>query len=106
MSWIHLDDVIHIILWLAQNPEAEGCFNATAPAAVSNKEFSQNLAQALGRPHWAPSVPAWALRAAMGEMASLLLEGQNAVPQRLLDLGFTWRHPNLLEALQSCAGSR
>jgi uncharacterized protein (TIGR01777 family) len=106
MSWIHLDDVVSMILWLAQSSEAVGCFNATAPKAVSNREFSQTLAQALERPHWAPAVPAWALRAAMGEMASLLLEGQNTVPQRLLDLGFTWRHPDLLEALQSCASSR
>jgi len=106
MSWVHLDDVVHMMLWLAQRPEAEGCFNATAPTSVSNEEFSQTLAQVLGRPHWAPRVPAWALRAAMGDMAALLLEGQNAVPQRLLDLGFTWRHPNLLEALQSCAATR
>jgi uncharacterized protein (TIGR01777 family) len=106
MSWIHLEDVVHLMLWLAQKPEAEGCFNATAPAAASNREFSQTLAQALRRPHWAPAVPAWALRAAMGDMASLLLEGQNTVPQRLLDLGFTWRYPDLLGALQSCAASR
>ena len=106
MSWIHLDDVVRMMLWLAQKPEAEGCFNATAPSAASNREFSQSLARALDRPHWAPAVPAWALRAAMGEMASLLLEGQNTVPQRLLDLGFSWRHPDLLKALQSCATSR
>ena len=106
MSWIHLEDVVRLILWSAENREASGCFNATAPSAVSNEAFSHTLAQVVDRPHWAPPVPSWALRAAMGNMASLLLEGQNAVPQRLLDMEFEWSYPDLMKALQSCLDSR
>ena len=102
MGWIHLEDVIQFVSWAAQTPEAHGAYNVVAPQADTNKEFSQALAKALRRPHWAPNVPAFALSSAMGEMSSLLLEGQNVRPSRLLDAEFTWKHPQLLGALQHC----
>ena len=102
MGWIHLEDVIQFVSWAAQTPEAQGAYNVVAPQANTNKEFSQALAKALRRPHWAPNVPAFALSLAMGEMSSLLLEGQNVRPSRLLDAEFKWKHPQLLGALQHC----
>jgi uncharacterized protein len=105
MSWIHLQDVIRFVAWAASTPDAHGTFNVVAPFAPTNGEFSRTLARVLRRPHWAPRVPGWALHLAMGEMASLLLEGQNTLPNRLLDAGFTWLHPDLESALQDCVQS-
>ena len=102
MSWIHLDDVIQFVTWVASNPEAEGVYNVVAPQAETNVSFSRTLAKALNRPHWAPNVPGFALSLFMGEMASLLLEGQNVIPSKLLSAGFTWKHPHLPGALQNC----
>lgn len=102
MGWIHMDDVLQFVTWAASNPRANGAYNVVAPAACSNANFSKTLAKALRRPHWAPKVPAFALAWAMGEMSSLLLEGQNVRPARLLDAGFQWKHPDLLGALQHC----
>ena len=104
MAWIHIDDVVAFTLWAAQHPQAEGPFNVVAPHSVNNATFSSTLAKALNRPHWAPSVPGFALRLAMGDMASLLLEGQIVVPQRLNEAGFEWQHPELQGALESCVG--
>lgn len=106
MSWIHVNDVVRMIVWLAEKSEAKGIFNATAPQDVTNAEFSRTLARVLNRPHWTPAAPAWLLRGMMGDMASLLLEGQHAVPRHFQELGFEWLHPELDGALASCAASR
>ena len=102
MGWIHIDDVVQFILWAASNAKAHGAFNVVAPEAVSNKQFSECLAKSMNRPHWAPAVPAIALKLAMGSMSSLLLEGQNATPSKIQQGGFAWQHPTLSEALTDC----
>ena len=57
----------------------------------------------LGRPYWLPA-PAFALKLALGEVASMVLEGQRAIPQRLLDLGFKFRFPDAESALRDLLG--
>jgi len=102
MGWVHLTDVLQFITWAADTPDASGAYNVVAPQPATNQEFSRALAQAMARPHWAPNVPAFALKMAMGEMASLLLEGQHAMPQRLLNAKFPWTFPLLSDALRDC----
>lgn len=99
MPWIHIDDMVNGIIFLLDNPDLEGPFHLTAPEPVTNKEFSQTLAKTLHRPCLLP-MPEFVLRFAMGEMADLLVYGQNAVPQRLLDSGFEFQHPKLKGALE------
>jgi uncharacterized protein len=100
LPWIHLDDVIGIYLAAIDDERWSGPVNATAPKPVTNREFSKALGRALRRPAVLP-VPAFALRALYGGMATLVLEGQNAVPRRLLELGYRHEHPDLDEALRS-----
>jgi uncharacterized protein len=100
MSWIQLEDLIRLILLLIDNPLAQGPFNATAPNPVQNKEFSATLGKVLHRPSWAP-VPAFVLKLALGEMATMLLTGQRVVPAAAEKLGFKFRHPDLREALEA-----
>ena len=100
MSWIHLEDMVRLIDFLLQRENLTGPFNATAPRPVSNKQFSQLLAERFGKK--APfTVPAFVLRLAFGEMADLLLFGQNVQPKRLLDSGFEFHYQQLKDALNA-----
>ena len=99
MSWITRTDLVYAIRFVLENSQCSGIYNATAPEAVSNVNFSKTLAKALHRPH-VLQTPAWALKLLLGEMAELLLNGQNVRPARLLDAGFQFRYPTLPEALQ------
>lgn len=99
MSWIHRDDMVSIILFLLQHEELSGAFNATAPHAVMNRQFTRTLGQVLRRPTLLP-MPAFVLKLLFGEMSHLLLTGQKVLPQRLLDHGFEFRFAELDVALQ------
>lgn len=99
MSWIHIDDVVSLLLFLLENEECSGAFNACAPEPVTNLQFSKTLARVLNKPHFA-RVPAWIMRLAFGEMADLLLTGQRVMPVRLQRAGFHFRYPTLEKALK------
>jgi uncharacterized protein (TIGR01777 family) len=98
MPWIHIEDQVALIDHLLHTDTCSGAYNACAPQAVRNAEFTRILARTLGRPALLP-VPAWALRLALGEMSVLVLGGQRLVPQRAREAGFSWRHPELPAAL-------
>jgi uncharacterized protein (TIGR01777 family) len=97
--WIHMADEIGALRFLLERDSARGPFNLTAPAPLRNREFSRILGRALRRPSFLPA-PAFALRALLGEMASLVLEGQRALPRRLLAEGYAFRFARLEEALR------
>ena len=100
VSWIHLDDWVEMVRWALGNGEVSGPMNLTAPAPVTNAEFTRALAAALRRPALFP-VPGLALRVALGtEMAdSLLLGGQRVLPARAQRLGFQFRFATVESAL-------
>jgi uncharacterized protein (TIGR01777 family) len=98
MPWIHLDDLVGIYLAALDGDDWSGPVNASAPDPVTNRQFSKSLGRALHRPAFAP-VPAFALRLLYGEMAEIVTTGQRAVPRRALELGYTFLHPDLDEAL-------
>jgi uncharacterized protein len=98
MPWIHLDDLVELIATALVDARYQGPVNATAPQPVTQREFSAALGHALGRPARLP-VPAFALRALLGERATLLLQGQRALPQKALGLAFQFSFPRLELAL-------
>jgi hypothetical protein len=98
-SWITLEDVLGAIEFAIANPTLSGPVNLTAPNPSTNAEFTAALARALRRPAVFP-VPAFALRLALGEMADeALLASQRVQPEKLLNAGFRFTHPQLDEAL-------
>jgi hypothetical protein len=98
-SWITLEDVVAAIEFAIANPALSGPVNLTAPNPSTNAEFTAALARALRRPAVFP-VPAFALRLALGEMADeALLASQRVQPEKLLNAGFRFTHPQLDEAL-------
>lgn len=103
MPWIHLDDTVGIILHAIDNADVRGPINTTAPNPPTMRDFSKAIGRAMGRPSWLP-VPSFALKIAMGEASSALLTGQNTIPQKALDTGYTFQHPKLDEALRGLLG--
>ena len=103
MPWVHLDDVVGIYLRAIDDGAWSGAVNATAPAAVTNREFSKALGRVLHRPALAP-VPAFAIRVLYGEMSEIVTTGQRAVPERTDALGYEFRHAALEPALRDALG--
>ena len=97
--WIHVDDVVALILDCIDNPARNGVYNAVAPQAQTQDSFGRCAAHLLSRPFWLP-VPSWPVRL-LGQVSQLFLEGQHVVPERLLGDGWEWRFPELRSALQS-----
>ncbi|MFZ7216041.1 TIGR01777 family oxidoreductase [[Pasteurella] aerogenes] len=97
-GWIALQDMVAAILFLLQQPQCRGPFNFVSPFPVRNAEFNRTLGLLLKRPYFA-TVPAWGLKWVLGERVGLLLESQRLIPEKLLNAGFTFRYPQLSQAL-------
>lgn len=96
--WIHLLDEVRAIRFLIER--GNGAFNLSAPDVVTNQQFGNALGKALGRWSFVPT-PGFALKMMFGEVATLLLEGQNAVPKKLLDAGFKFKYETPQAALNA-----
>ena len=96
--WIHIADEVAAIRFLIENETASGPFNLTAPVPLTNAEFTRLLGKQLKKPTVMP-IPGFALRVLFGEMATVLLDGQKAIPGRLINLGFTFQFREAAPAL-------
>ncbi len=98
--WIHIDDMVGILIHVIDDQTATGRYNAVAPGIVSNAAFTVSFAKALRRPVvW--SIPAGLIRFIIGpERASILLEGQNVVPKRTLAMGYSFHYPTIDSAME------
>jgi uncharacterized protein (TIGR01777 family) len=99
MPWIHIDDLVELMLFAAANPNMIGPVNGVAPHPVTNREFTKTLGRVLGRPTFMPAVPPIALKVLIGEFGQVLLDSQRAVPKAALGAGFTFQFPELEPAL-------
>lgn len=96
--WIHIADEVRAIQFLLENEDASGPYNLSAPNPLPNKAFAKVVGDVMNRPAFMPA-PGFALRTVLGEMATIILEGQRAVPQKLLDAGFTFLYPEARAAI-------
>jgi uncharacterized protein (TIGR01777 family) len=104
MSWIHLEDLAALFQFAVES-HVRGPLNAVAPHAVTNSDFTRELARALRRPAMFP-VPEFALRLLFGEMAEVLLASQRVAPAAAEAAGFRFRFPQLAQALEGLLGRR
>ncbi len=103
-SWIHEADLARIFLFLLEKPDLDGPFNCCAPHPVRNRELTKALGKALGRPTFLPPVPAFLMKAVLGEFGDVLLKGQRVIPRKLLAAGFEFRYPAIDQALGEILG--
>jgi hypothetical protein len=100
MSWVDIDDVVGAISFLLNKPALTGTFNVTSPNPVTQAEFARALATTMHRPLLL-KMPAFVIRMLFGEMGEcLLLRGQRVVPSRLIESGYEFRYPELVDALR------
>lgn len=104
-SWIHDHDLLMAHLAALESDTYQGIYNLTAPEPTSNYTFTKTLGKVLRRPTFFP-VPTFVLKIIFGEGASVLTDGQAAVPKRLLENGFVFTFPDLEEALRDCTGCK
>ncbi|WP_186576718.1 TIGR01777 family oxidoreductase [Aquibacillus kalidii] len=97
VSWVHIDDVIGMIEFAINNSDIKGAMNVTAPFPLRNKEFSKVLAKALNRPYWLP-VPSFFIKNILGEMSTLIIEGQCVIPEKAHDHRYTFIFPRIDKA--------
>lgn len=100
MAWIHKADAVGLIVHALDNDLLQGPVNAVAPGAARHGEVINQLA---GRRIILP-VPAWLLRAALGEMSTLFLASQRVRARKALQAGYSFAYPGLREALGDLTG--
>lgn len=98
-AWIHVDDLVGLILHALDEQTIEGPMNATAPNPLSNAEFTRALGRVIHRPVWLPA-PKFALRLVVGPAAGILTTGQFVVPEKALATGYEFRFPQAEGALR------
>lgn len=99
MSWIHLDDLVGIILYCMEHDKLKGGINGTSPNPVRNETFTKALSKVLQRPAFFP-MPAIAVKLLMGQMGEeLLLKGKKILPAKVLEAGYKFQYPHLEDAL-------
>ena len=104
VPWVHVDDVVGAMLACVDENALSGPVNVTAPHPVTNGELARALGHALGRPAVLP-VPGLAVKVLYGEMAEMVTTGQRAIPARLREAGYEFRHPELEPALRDVLGA-
>jgi uncharacterized protein len=103
-SWVHMQDLVEIFVFLLERPEISGPVNCTAPSPVRNVDMTKALGDVLEKPIFMPAVPDFVLGAVLGEFGSMLLKGQKVLPGKLLEHGFRFRFPELKDALEDLLG--
>ena len=98
-SWIHRDDLVNLMIKALTDPQMDGVFNGTAPNPVRMAEFTKNMGQVMNRPSWLP-VPAIALEALLGDASQVVLRGQQVLPKRTQNSGFTYQYETVKPALE------
>jgi uncharacterized protein len=98
MSWVHIDDLVNIIINALNDETYNGVFNGVAPNPVTNLEFTKALAKALHRPAIFP-VPKFVLKIVMGEMSSIVLDSVKVLPKNLRKVSYNFKYPTIDSAL-------
>jgi len=98
-SWIHIEDEVNAIRFLLENDRAQGIFNLTSPFPVNNDELGRTIARVLRRPHYF-RIPGFLFKLLLGEVSTVVLEGQKVIPERLINLNFKFTYPVLFDALR------
>jgi len=103
LPWVHVDDVVGLLLHALENRALRGAINGVSPECVRNAAFTRELAAALHRPAFLP-IPGFALRLALGGLAGELLDSRRVIPQAARQAGYRFQHARLSTALAAELG--
>jgi hypothetical protein len=101
IPWIHVDDLIGMFYKALTSDDMSGAYNAVAPEPANNADFTRILARVLNKKLWLPNVPAFVLKALLGDRASLVLKGSRVSSQKIESTGFTFKYTSLEPALKN-----
>jgi len=100
--WIHIDDLCQVYLRAVSDDTMAGPYNAVAPDHITHDMLMAEVARQKSLPVFLPRVPAWALRAILGEMSVVLTTGSRISSKRLRETGFRFIYPDITSALKAC----
>lgn len=100
LPWIHIDDLVDMYVFLLENETLSGAFNASATEKITNKKFTFALAESLNKKVILPAVPGFVLKAILGEMSSIILEGSAISNSKIKNSGFEFQFEELKPALK------
>ena len=98
-SWIHIEDMAKLYLYVVQN-RLEGIYNAAAPNPVTNEKLTKVVAQVLKKPLFLPKIPAFALNILLGDMATIVLQSQKVAAQKIQEAGYNYSFPLINGAIE------
>lgn len=101
LSWVHIDDIAGIFLHAIENTTLQGAYNGVAPEPVTNAQMTKMIASVVHRPVFLPNVPSFMLKMMLGEMASIVLEGNRVASKKIEASGFAFKYPNLKASLEN-----
>jgi uncharacterized protein (TIGR01777 family) len=102
-SWIHIRDLVEIVVFLIEHPDISGPVNACSPHPIKNKDLAKALGKAFRRPSFLHA-PAFMVRLLLGEFGNVVLKGQRVLPRRLLQFGFVFQFPEIQGTLKDIFG--
>lgn len=100
-NWIHIDDLCGMFIKAIEDESMRGSYNAVAPAPVTNKTLTREVAKILKRPLWLPPVPGFLVRIIAGEVADVVLSGGSVSSEKIRDAGFQFQFLSLQSALRN-----
>jgi uncharacterized protein (TIGR01777 family) len=100
-SWIHMEDLCNMIIYLIENEQIEGTFNAVASEPATAEDIVANIAQRLQKPYFLPPVPLWILKLLFGQMADILTASQYVNNEKIREAGFKFKYPDLNSSLNN-----
>lgn len=101
LSWIHIDDIARIFLYALENTQLQGPYNGVAPHPVTNTQMTKMIASVIHRPAFLPNVPSFMLKMMLGEMASIVIDGNRVASDKITESGFEFKFPELKQALEN-----
>ncbi|MCX7728628.1 MAG: TIGR01777 family oxidoreductase [Bacteroidia bacterium] len=99
MPWIHIDDLCNMIIFLLENENIQGIFNAVSDEYISNYKFSKKMAESFHAPFFLPNIPEFILKMIFGEQYQLLVTGLKTSNEKIKRAGFQFRFSTLEDAL-------
>ncbi|HYH14774.1 MAG TPA: DUF1731 domain-containing protein, partial [Flavisolibacter sp.] len=100
VSWIHVEDLARLFIFALKNESVHGVYNAVAPHPVSNEQLIKQIAKVKGGFSFPAPVPAFVLKAMLGEMSIEILKSATVSSAKVQDAGFRFTFPTIEQAVQ------